>query len=151
MRYPQHTHTHIHTQVHTWAHTHMCTRSCSHVLHSVLHRNISPNSLHPSSADAALAMTYPKASAGIMKGDSNGVHLAYTITVFTPPPFGYKNVAVLQFIHCKTPLLPPTPPTPHIISSPLSELACNLDDPAKWVIWDGNVNLSEQMGVTAAL
>ena len=97
----------------------MCTRSCSHVLHSVLHRNISPNSLHPSSADAALAMTYPKASAGIMKGDSNGVRLAYTVTVFTPPPFGYKNAAVLQFIHWETPLLPPTP-LPPTSSPPLS-------------------------------
>ena len=98
---------------HARVHTHMLT----HIPHSILHRNIGPSSLYPS-ADTALAMTYPKASVGIMEGDSNRVPVIYTITVFTsPPPFGYKNAAVLQFIHCKMPLLPATHPLHHLLPS----------------------------------
>lgn len=118
----------------THAHTHTCTNTQAHTLtltrapHSVLHRNISPNSLHPSAADAALAVTYP---GGIsrnyerrQKRGAFGPH--YSCVPPTHTHFGYKcgSVAIytLQNASC-----PPHPP--HRLL--LSELACNLDDPAK--------------------
>ena len=106
-----HTHAHAHTGAHPRAHT--CSTQC-------LAQEHQPQLTAPICSWCSFGCDLPR---GIsrnyerrQKRGAFGPH--YNCVPPTHTHFGYKNAAVLQFIHCKTPLLPhPPPPTS---SPPLS-------------------------------
>lgn len=114
-------------------HVHMHTRTITQIPHDVFAQGISPLMAAPISSSSSACVTCPRGPVGIVKGDGNSMPGHCTGAVFVYPPLllGDKNAAVLLVTYTLQ-NASPTPPHPlYRLLPSLSELACNLDDPAK--------------------